>query len=174
MTVRIELTEDRESASQVESLAFQAARGGEPADDILSGIRAVRDEEGSFSLVAELEGRVVGHIQFSRAWIGEGPVLLLGPVGVHPDTQRRGIGSALVRAGTNEARARGEVAVILLGDPGYYTRFGFVAGSKVGLKNPAVGVQPNGFEVLEEHLLIAGLDARAEFLSGPVRWHPAL
>jgi predicted N-acetyltransferase YhbS len=117
----------------------------------------------------------VGHAQFSRAWVGESPVALLGPIGVHPESQRRGIGSALVRAGLGEAGRRGEPAVILLGDPAYYGRFGFVAASTFGLRNPAVGgIRPNGFEILEEHFQIAPFDDRARSLAGTVRWHEAL
>ena len=124
--------------------------------------------------MAELDGEIAGHIQLSRAWVGETALFLLGPVGVHPQAQRRGIGSALIRAALDEARTRGEVAVILLGDPRFYSRFGFVAGSTVGLKNPAVGVQPNGFVVREEHFMIVILRGRAESLVGRVRWSSAL
>ena len=47
-------------------------------------VEAVRDEEGSFALVAEEDGELVGHIQLSRAWVGENPLLALGPIGVVP------------------------------------------------------------------------------------------
>ena len=67
MTIRPELPEDREQGLEVERHAFQQARDGAPADDIVEAIRSVRDEEGSFALVAELDGLIVGHVQFSRA-----------------------------------------------------------------------------------------------------------
>ncbi|HSJ51714.1 MAG TPA: GNAT family N-acetyltransferase, partial [Actinomycetota bacterium] len=88
MTLRLRLEQpaDREASVEVEGAAF--ATGAEAAI-----VEAVRDEEGSFALVAEEDGAVVGHVQFSRAWIGADPVLLLGPIGVAPDRQRRGIGS---------------------------------------------------------------------------------
>lgn len=162
MGVRPEGNLDREASLEVERLAFSEGRGGEPADDIVTAIRAIREEPDSFALVAELAGEIVGHVQLSRAWVGVSPVALLGPIGVHPDHQRRGVGSALVRAGLQEAGASGEPAVILLGDPAYYGRFGFVAASTFGLRNPAVGgIRPNGFVILEEHFQI-------------VRWHEAL
>jgi predicted N-acetyltransferase YhbS len=87
------------------------------ADDIVEAIRAVRDEAGSFALVAELDEVIVGHVQFSWASVGDSPLVILGPVGVLPDHQRRGIGSKLIRRGLEEAQGRGEPAVILLGDP---------------------------------------------------------
>jgi putative acetyltransferase len=95
-------------------------------------------------------------------------------MGVRPDYQGRGIGSELIYCGLDEARGRGEPAVILLGDPNFYRRFGFVAASTFGLRNPEVGVQPNGFVILEEHFMIVPLDERAESLVGPVRWSSAL
>jgi putative acetyltransferase len=173
LTVRHELPEDRDHALEVERLAFQQARDGDEADDIVEAIRAVRDEEGSFALVAEFDGAIVGHVQFSRAWIGDSPIVILGPVGVLPDHQRRGIGSELIRRGLKGAQGRGEPAVVLLGDPSFYRRFGFVGGSTFGLRNPQVGIQPS-FVILEEHLMIVPLNERAESLVGPVRWSSAL
>jgi putative acetyltransferase len=117
---------------------------------------------------------IVGHVQFSRAWVGDSPLVILGPVAVLSDHQRRGIGSKLIRRSLEEAQGRGEPAVILLGDPRFYRRFGFVAGSTFGLRNPQVGVQPNGFVILEDHFMIVPLDERAESLVGPVQWSPAL
>ena len=81
MTVRSELPEDRDNALDVERLAFQQARNGDAVEDIVEAIRAVRDEEGSFGLVAELDGVIVGHVQFSRAWIGDSHLVVLGPMG---------------------------------------------------------------------------------------------
>ncbi len=174
MTVRPELPRDREASLEVERLAFQRARDGGEADDIVEAIRSIRDEEGSFALIAQLDGEIVGHVQFSRAWVGDDSLVVLGPVGVLPDHQRRGIGSELIRRGLDEARGRGEPAVLLLGNPTFYRRFGFVAGSTFGLRNPHLGVQPNGFVIQEEDFMIIALDDRADSLVGPVRWSSAL
>jgi putative acetyltransferase len=74
-----------------------------------------------------------------------------------------------------EARRRGEIAAIVLGDPRYYKRFGFEPGSTLGLRNPATGVTPGGFEILEEHFMVAPLaPGGVGQLAGDVRWHPAL
>jgi putative acetyltransferase len=87
VTVRIRLEEagDRVFSIEVERAVFSSDE--EPAI-----VEAVRDLEGSFALVAEEEGRVVGHVQFSRAWIGDTRVLAVGPIGVRPDRQGRGSG----------------------------------------------------------------------------------
>jgi putative acetyltransferase len=130
--VRLEAPSDREASLEVESAAF--GRSVEP--DI---VEAIRDEADSFALVASIGATIVGHVQLSRAWIGEEPVVALGPIAVEPDRQRRGIGSALVGAALEEAARRGERAVVLLGDPEYYGRLGFVPApvSGCGTRTPA-------------------------------------
>ena len=129
-------------------------------------VRAVRDLEGSFGLVAEEDGAVVGHVQLSRAWIGSDPVLALGPIGVLPARQGRGIGSALVEAALAAARERHEIAVILLGSQVFYPRFGFVSGASLGLRNVFTGVQEDGFVVAEEDFMVATLADHASALAG--------
>ncbi|MHC8503038.1 GNAT family N-acetyltransferase [Pseudonocardia artemisiae] len=82
-----------------------------------------------FSLVAVASnGDVVGHVVATRAVLEPAgtPVLGLGPLGVLPAWQRRGVGSALMDAVLSAAQACDEVLVGLLGDPAYYRRFGFV------------------------------------------------
>jgi putative acetyltransferase len=127
--IRLERDDDRERSLHIERLAFGSDE--EPAI-----VEAVRDEEGSFALVAEADGELVGHVQLSRAWVGGDAVLALGPIAVRPDRQGQGIGSALMAASLEEARARGEVAVILLGSPAFYPRFGFEPAARFGLRNP--------------------------------------
>jgi len=168
MTVAIRLEElaDRAAAIEVERLAFGS-------DEEPSIVEAVRDEDGSFALVAEEDGEVVGHVQFSRAWVGDSAVAALGPIGVRPDRQHRGVGGALIRGGLEAARRRGEVAVILLGDPAIYPRFGFEPAAGYGLRNPFAGTLPGGFVIAEEDFMLAALDDRARALAGSVRWHPA-
>lgn len=83
----------------------------------------------TLSLVAELDGEVVGHVAFSPVridgadlgWFG------LGPVSVAPARQRQGIGRMLVEAGLVRIEAEGAAGCVVLGDPAYYRRFGFTA-----------------------------------------------
>ena len=81
------------------------------------------------SLLAEQDGKVVGHILLSRMTVtGDGRAyraLGLAPVAVLPDAQGRGVGSALIRAALSRAGAEGEELVFVLGEPVYYRRFGF-------------------------------------------------
>ena len=90
------------------------------------------------SLVAEQDGRIVGHIAFSpvtvagedRGWFG------LGPVAVLPKHQAKGIGSALIEAGLAQLRDLGATGCVLLGDPAYYRRFGFGADPRLTFEGP--------------------------------------
>jgi putative acetyltransferase len=91
-------------------------------------VDALRDSGAlEVSLVAVSGGRTVGHIAFSKAAVGdsESGWFLLGPVAVLTSSQGRGIGSALVESGLAELRARQASGCVLVGDPGYYSRFGF-------------------------------------------------
>ena len=116
--IRDETPRDLDAVRTIHNLAFGEESPGCLADDLRQDGKAV------FSLVAERTGRIIGHVLFSRV---EAPMraLVLAPVGVHPDTQKQGIGSALTRKGLERARAAGWQAVFVLGSPKYYPRFGF-------------------------------------------------
>lgn len=77
------------------------------------------------SLGARSAGVLVGHVLFTPFRIGEAHGALLGPLGVVPFCQRRGVGSALVEAGLRRLEASGTAQAFVLGDPGFYGRFGF-------------------------------------------------
>ena len=76
-------------------------------------------------------------------------------------------------AAAEESSRRGEIAVILLGDPHLYPKFGFLPASGFGLRNPFAGVQEGELVIAEEDFMILPLDERAGRLAGDVRWHPA-
>jgi putative acetyltransferase len=92
---------------------------------IVEALRAAGALE--ISLVAEIDGEVVGHIAFSHASFGDAPAgwYLLGPVAVLPDYQGRGVGRALIESGLGELRSRGASGCVLVGDPAFYRCFGF-------------------------------------------------
>lgn len=119
-------------------------------------------EAQSLSLVAEKEGQLVGHIAISLARVGEDESgwYLLGPIGVLPEHQGTGVGSALMRAVLERMRTRGARGIILVGDSEFYGRFGFTC--RPGLDYPGVPAQ----YVLA--LTFAGAELRGE-----IRAHPA-
>ena len=97
--------------------------GGEAA--IVAGLRAAGAL--AVSLVAEAEGRILGHAAFSPITISGHPGRWfgLGPVSVLPERQRTGIGTALIEEGLARLAASGAKGCVVLGDPAYYRRFGF-------------------------------------------------
>jgi putative acetyltransferase len=101
------------------------------------------------SFVAERDGIVVGHVMNTWNWIEETKerLLQLSPLGVLPEHQGRGHGSALVRASLEAVRAAGEPLLLVQGDPAYYGRFGFVRASELGLLPPPEALNDVGFQV---------------------------
>jgi putative acetyltransferase len=142
--VRIEAPGDEPGVRRVNLAAFT---GPEEAD-IVDRIRR-EAPEGWHSLVAvgapggPADGIVVGHLLLSPCPVeaADGTrvavVLAIGPVAVLPELQDRGIGSALMGAAMGLAIARGAPALVLLGHPAYYPRFGFGSARDLGLLPPA-------------------------------------
>lgn len=130
LTVRYEVPPDHEAVRRIHHLAFAG-----PTDASL--VDRLRGSEGAISLVAEEAGVVVGHILFSAARItgarADVRVAALGPMAVSPSRQRCGIGSELVKRGLEACRRKGCEAIVVLGHPAYYPRFGFRPGSRFGL-----------------------------------------
>jgi len=92
-----------------------------------------------FNFVAEVDGRIVGNIMFSRSRVvgrdGRSfATVTFGPVSVLPECQRHGIGRALIERGLQGAREAGHSAVIIYGSPAYYTRFGFRPGKDFDIR----------------------------------------
>ncbi len=142
MEVRRERPEDRPAVRAVNQQAF-----GQPQEAAI--VDALRDAcPGLVSLVAVLDGRIVGHILFSPTVLEDPAGVVhgmgLAPMAVLPEFQRRGIGSALVRAGLDILRAEGVPFVNVLGHPEYYPRFGFAPASRRGIRSQWDGVPDRG------------------------------
>ncbi|MGH8632336.1 MAG: GNAT family N-acetyltransferase, partial [Burkholderiales bacterium] len=115
-----------------------AAFGREAESLLVERLRAAAKV--TVSLVAEEHGRVLGHVLFSTISIDTGgmeqPAIALAPLAVLPAFQRLGIGSALVSAGLAGLRERRAARVLVMGDPGYYARFGFAPASRFAVRSP--------------------------------------
>lgn len=162
--IRPETPADHARVDEIEEAAF--GRVDEAA--LVRRLRAAPLE--TLSLVAERDGALLGHVFFSPVEIdGEGdppPTVGLAPLAVDPAQQATGVGSALVRTGLRECLAIGWQAVFLLGDPAYYSRFGFELAAPRGFRYESE-VFDSAFQVIE---LVPGAlsDCR-----GWVRYHEA-
>ena len=135
-----------------------------PRPDSLTGY-ATTATRSPRSLVATLDLEVVGHVLCSRASVDGRPLLGLGPLGVLPEYQRRGVGQALMHGVLAAADALNEPAVVLLGDPAHYRRFGFVLAEPLGLLPP----DPHWVR----HFQVRRLSAWDASLRGTFRYAPA-
>ena len=137
MNIRPEAPSDQPEVAAL----LQAAFGGDYERELVSRLRS--DGLVAVALVAEAEQQIVGHIVLSwlPTQVDGRPVraLALAPVAVRVDHQRRGIGSRLIKAALAAGERAGAQAVILLGHPSYYPRFGFSADLAAKLASPFSG-----------------------------------
>jgi putative acetyltransferase len=134
MVIRPESEADYAAVAEVTAGAF----GSEDEVRLVEAIRACEDFVPELTLVAQEDGRIVGHIMFSYSALegSDTRLLQLSPLSVAPDRQGTGIGSALTRESLRLADERGEPLVLVLGHPTYYPRFGFRPASTLGLVAP--------------------------------------
>lgn len=118
------------------------------------------------SVVTEdADGEVVGHALLTRCHVGDTPALALAPCAVRTARQREGAGGAAVRAALAAARAAGESAVVVLGHPSYYPRFGFTPCADAGI------TPPPGQDWPREAFLALSLTGRP-LPNGPIHYAP--
>jgi putative acetyltransferase len=123
ISLRLESAAD---APQIRKL-LEASFPGHDEAGLVDNLR--RQGDMVLSLVAEADALVIGHVLFSRVTVegepGSSPALALAPLAVHPDYQHQGIGTRLVREGHACLAEMGETLSIVVGEPAYYSRFGY-------------------------------------------------
>jgi predicted N-acetyltransferase YhbS len=145
VTVRGEASADAPAIEAVTVRAFSNAPHTSHAEQhIVNALRA--RGKLTISLVAEMDGALIGHVALSPVAISDGSPgwFGLGPVSVLPEHQRRGVGSQLTREALRLLRERGASGCVVLGEPEYYSRFGFRVDPGLALR----GVSPEYFQVL--------------------------
>ena len=128
LVIRHEIASDIEAITEVTKAAFADVPISRQTEHfIIHALRA--DGALTLSLVAELDGEVIGHIAASDVTFPDGCTGWhgLGPLSVTPECQRKGIGSALMKECLARLRADGSKGCVLVGDPNYYVRFGFAS-----------------------------------------------
>jgi putative acetyltransferase len=161
LDIRAERPADAVAISELTTSAFKnTAHGSGTEALIVERLRAA--EVLAVSLVAAEDSDIVGHVACSPVTIDpdQGRWYGLGPVSVRPDRQRLGIGQALVRAALDNLRSLRAAGCVLLGDPAYYQRFGFVSEAALTYR----GVRSRYFQ----SLLLGGPAAM-----GDVSFHPS-
>ena len=126
IVIRNEIKSDIKAISEITKAAFDTLPISNHTEQFI--IDALRDANVlSVSLVAVSGNRVVGHIAFSPVTISDGSPgwYGLGPISVLPELHKQGIGKSLMREGLSRLKSLGAKGCILVGDPGYYERFGF-------------------------------------------------
>lgn len=144
----------------------RAAFGGDEEARLIKRLRA--QNIALISLVAEEGHEIIGHILFSPVTLAENRSIQmagLAPMAVTPSWQNQGIGSRLLEHGLACCRNSGYEAVVVLGHPNYYPRFGFVPSTHFGMRSE--------YQVPDEVFMIKELKAGAlKGLSGIIQYHP--
>jgi putative acetyltransferase len=162
LTIRPEQEEDADGIRAVQTAAF-------PTDEEARLVDALRKNgNASVSLVAILDGGIVGHVLFSPVSVEPNTTSARGaglaPVAVRPEHQRKGIGGALIEKGIDDCRHAAFDFIVVLGAPEYYHRFGFQRALSAGLANE--------YGVDEEFMVLELQPGSLSGLRGLVRYGP--
>lgn len=127
MKIRSELPSDASAIATVTTAAFRNAAHTDHTEQFI--VRELRNSGAlSVSFVAEDDGAVIGHVAVSPVTISSGAAgwYGLGPISVQPERQGAGVGTQLMRAALDQLQSSGASGCVVLGEPAYYSRFGFV------------------------------------------------
>jgi putative acetyltransferase len=168
MMVRPQQPADYEAIRHIYAAAFARPENPEsmpPEVGIFEALREAGDAILELSFTALTEVGAVGHVTASRATVAADPVVAVGPIGVLPECQGLGIGSALMDALLTAADAAKMPLIVLLGSPQYYGRFGFRPAQELGVVPP----EPTWGEAFQARPLTAYTPA----VAGQFRYAPA-
>ena len=163
MIIRQEHNKEFHSIYALVKAAFESAEhadGNEP--DLVNALRKSDSYIPELSLVAEIDGKIVGHIMFTKANVNEETVIALAPLSVLPEYQRQGIGTALIKEGHRIAAKLGYPYSIVLGSERYYPRTGYQPAKKFGIRAP--------FDVTDENFMAYKLKDDVPPLYGTLKY----
>ena len=137
MHIRAEREEDYSQIYEVVKKAFEKAEHSDGNEqDLVEKLRKNKAYINSLSLVCEDNDKIVGYVMFTKNKIGKVTGLTLAPLAILPKYQHKRLGTLLVKSGLKIAKELGYEYVVVLGNPKYYNRFGFVTSKEFGIKSP--------------------------------------
>ena len=163
LIVRQENKHDYEEVYNVLKTAFETAEHSDGNEqDLVVDLRKSDNFIPELSLVAVKDDKIVGYILFTKIKIGKYEELALAPLGVLPEYQRQGIGSALIKQGHKIAKKLGYHYSIVLGSDKYYPRFGYIPAKEYGILAP--------FEVDSNNFMVKRLNNTDKEINGVVNY----
>lgn len=166
LTIRTEQTSDYAKVYQVITEAFKTAEYSDGNEaDLVEKLRKSSAFIPQLSLVALVDNRIVGHILFTKAYVGKTIVLALAPLSVLPQYQNQGIGQALIGEGHKIAQKLGYKYVVVLGHAQYYPKVGYISASKYGINPP--------FKISDENFMAICFDKTICQLNGTIKYDDA-
>ena len=163
LTIRQENKNDYEEVYNVIKTAFETAEHSDGNEqDLVVALRKSDNFIPELSLVAVMNNKIVGYILFTKIKIGKQEELALAPLGVLPEYQKQGIGSALIREGHKKAKELGYHYSVVLGSDKYYPKFGYIPAKEYGIVAP--------FDVQDENFMAIKLNDTDIEIKGIVQY----
>ncbi|WP_373778884.1 GNAT family N-acetyltransferase [Glaesserella sp.] len=166
LIIRQETNADHEAVYQLVKNAFATAKHSDGTEqDLVVKLRQSPAFVTQLSLVAEYDGQIVGYILLTEIRIGDSTELALAPLAVSPQFQGQGIGGRLIDRAHTIAKEMGYHYSVLLGEPGYYQRFGYVSSDNFGIIAP--------FDVPKGYYMAHALQENPNKIQGVVQYDKA-
>ena len=137
MIIRQENKNDEKQVYEVVKIAFESAEHSDGSEqDLVESLRKSTAFISELSLVAEINGEIIGHIMFTEIRIHNQIAIALAPLSVLPNFQKQGVGTSLITEGHRIAKQLGFSYSVVLGSENYYPRLGYTEAIKFGIKAP--------------------------------------
>lgn len=163
MLIRQETIDDYKEVYELITEAFATAEHADGNEqDLVVALRKGTAFIPELSLVAEIDGRLAGHILYTKAKVNDVEVLALAPLSVRPEYQRQGVGTALINEGHKIAKSLGCQYSVVLGSETYYPRVGYIPAQQLGIE------VPEGFPA--ENFMAIQLQENAQPLNGTITY----
>ena len=163
MFIRQEEIKDYKIVYSVIKKAFSCAQHTDGNEhNLVDALRSSKAFIPELSSVAEINGKIVGHIMFTKANIDNNVVLALAPLSVLPEYQKKGVGTALIKEGHKIAKKLGYGYSIVLGSEKYYPKTGYLPANRFGIKP--------SFDVPEENFMVYKINKDAFNIHGIVKY----